>query len=103
MTCLNEALANVLSHGGPQALTAPIRLSLHVRHESGGHVADLKMTDAGVAFNPLDHVPNSRPQSLDEAEIGGLGIRMMKEFSDELHYRRVDGENHLSFGVRWGA
>ena len=32
---------------------------------------------------------------IDEAQIGGLGIFLTKQISDELYYNYIDGENHL--------
>lgn len=103
VSCLNEALANIISHGGAGAREAPVRLGLRVSREPAGHAADLALTDAGDAFNPLEHAPKARPQTLAEAEVGGLGIMMMRQFSDRMSYRRADGRNHLSIGVRWGV
>ena len=42
-----------------------------------------------------------RPLSLEEATPGGLGLLMMRKFSDDLTYERSGGRNHLSIIVRW--
>ena len=35
------------------------------------------------------------PETIDEAQIGGLGIFFAKEMADELYYHYTNGENHL--------
>lgn len=101
--CLDEALANVISHGGPVALTSLVLLRLVVRRGRGISTADLLIVDEGLEFDAsvLPSGPLPRPTSLAEANPGGLGLAMMRAFSDDLSYRRVDGRNHLTISVTW--
>lgn len=99
--CLNEALANVLSHGGLDPAKATVELSLEMSRQPGRASATLRLRDAGIAFDPLSHIPKPIAESLDEAEPGGRGIALMRLYASEIGYRRRDGHNHLSFGVRW--
>ncbi len=99
--CLNEVLANVISHGGRTALSAPIRLLLEVRLDQEGSKASVTVSDAGLAFDPLS-VPKKEPlKTLAEATPGGLGLVMIRRCADWLDYRHEDGRNHLTFGARW--
>ncbi len=98
---LNEALANVLDHGGPGALAAPIDLSICVTHSPELGAATVTIADGGSPFNPLDHTPRPFPRTLDEAVPGGLGIPMLRSLADELGYACDDGRNQLAFTVRW--
>lgn len=52
--------------------------------------------DDGVEFNPLTVDKVKTPDSIDEAEIGGLGIHLSKELADEMHYEYSDNENRLT-------
>lgn len=99
--CLNEALANIISHGGPGAQRAPVRIVLDLHRRPDGNEAVLTVTDAGFAFNPLAYQEKPRPQTLDEAVPGGLGIIMMHNFSDAMSYRHDEGRNQLTFTIRW--
>ena len=99
--CLNEALANVFTHGG-EATSTPILLRLEVRDEDGAHEAAVTVSDAGHAFDPFSIALAPRPDNLADAKPGGLGLTMIRGFSDALDYRHVDGRNELTFGVRWG-
>jgi sigma-B regulation protein RsbU (phosphoserine phosphatase) len=99
--CLNEALTNVIVHGGRTALSSPIQLLLEVELDPGGGKVGVTASDAGIAFNPLSVSKKTLPKTLEEASAGGLGLVMIRRFSDWLDYRHGDGRNHLTFGMRW--
>jgi anti-sigma regulatory factor (Ser/Thr protein kinase) len=99
--CLNEALANIFTHG-VEVTGAPVLLRLEVCHEDGAREAAVTVSDAGHAFDPFSVALAPRPDNLAEAKPGGLGLVMIRSFSDALGYRHVDGRNELTFGVRWG-
>lgn len=52
--------------------------------------------DSGVPFNPLKKDPPDFSIPLEEREIGGLGIFMVKEYMDEVGYEHAGGENILT-------
>jgi serine/threonine-protein kinase RsbW len=99
--CLHEALANIIAHGGAQALVAPIRLVLELRLDSGGGQVSVTVSDAGAAFDPLSVPRKTLPATLGEASSGGLGLVMIRRCADWLDYRHEGGRNHLTFGARW--
>ena len=102
--CLDEALANVISHGGPDGAGGiGGALQLGVRRGRGICTADLLIVDEGLEFDPsvLPGGPMPKPASLAEANPGGLGLAMIRSFSDDLSYRRSDGRNHLTISVSW--
>jgi sigma-B regulation protein RsbU (phosphoserine phosphatase) len=98
---LNEALANIIDHGGPSALNAPIMLRLDFTQLPGLKETTLTLTDGGMAFDPLAHAARPAPQSLDDAIPGGLGIPMIRSLADEMRYAYEGNQNHLVFTVRW--
>ena len=55
----------------------------------------MEFIDNGVEFNPLLKENPTLPDTIDEAQIGGLGIFLTKELADELDYHYINGENHL--------
>lgn len=99
--CLNEALANVIAHGGEQALASPVQLRLEVSGDAQAHRASVTVRDSGPDFDPTVAPLGSRPLTLEEAEPGGLGLLMMRELSDALTYRHDSGQNELTFSVHW--
>jgi anti-sigma regulatory factor (Ser/Thr protein kinase) len=99
--CLNEALANVVAHGGDAALGCPVSLRLELSVEDQTHRASVTVQDGGTAFDATAEQLKPRPLTLAEAEPGGLGLLMMREFADVLSYRRNAGQNELTFSVHW--
>lgn len=99
--CLNEALANIIFHGGPSARKSPVALSLCVGGEAKVKQARLSVSDAGMAFNPLTAPAAEQATLLTDAVPGGLGLTMIKCYSDRLEYAFLDGRNQLSFIFEW--
>ena len=99
--CLNEALANVIAHGGEQALANPVRLRLDVTRDEHTQLAVVTVCDSGPPFDTTSAQPGALPLTLDDAEPGGLGLLMIRNLSDTLSYGFDNGHNELSFGVRW--
>ncbi len=99
--CLNEVLANIMTHGGPSARTSPVRLVFHTLCGAGSCQAVVMVSDSGIAFDPLGHEQKLGPRTLSEAEPGSLGLVMMHGFADDLSYRYSEGRNELTFRVRW--
>jgi len=99
--CVTEALANVIAHGGAGASASPIHLRLDVRCGASGGAASVTVSDAGIAFDPLEAPPKARTRTLVEAEVGGYGLLLMARFADALDYFYSEGRNHLTIHVRW--
>jgi anti-sigma regulatory factor (Ser/Thr protein kinase) len=99
--CLNEVLANILNHGGEAALASAILLNFGFAQNENECVATIVIADSGKEFNPLTAEQQTTPQSLDEAEPGGLGLKMLFKFADNVSYQYQGGRNHLSFSVGW--
>jgi len=100
-TCMSEALANVISHGGEGGLKAPVRLVLSAGFDGEEAEAVLSISDHGVAFDPIAAAIKPRAHSLDDAVPGGLGLTMIRKFSDAQHYVHADAQNHLTLSFRW--
>lgn len=99
--CVTEALANVIAHGGAGTGSIPISLRLDVRRSESGGEASITVSDAGTAFDPLTVRPKARPRTLAQAEPGGYGLTLLRQFADALDYSYSEGQNHLTIHVRW--
>src|SRR5947209_18249359 len=99
--CLDEALANVIAHGGPAATASPVDLRFAVRRKRGACTAELTLLYHGVPFDPSSHGPAARPANLAEAQLGGLGLLMLHQFSDAIDYGHSGGRNELRIIVNW--
>lgn len=62
---------------------------------------DLIFSDNGIPYNPLEKVDPDINLELDERDIGGLGIYMVKEIVDQVDYQYKDGENCLHISCGW--
>ena len=58
-------------------------------------VLTLEFADNGFEFNPLMREKPKSPETIEDAQIGGLGIYLAREMADELDYHYCNGENHL--------
>ena len=56
----------------------------------------LTFIDSGVPYNPLCHDDPDITLSVEERDIGGLGIFMVKKTMDEINYEYRDGKNILT-------
>lgn len=99
--CMNETAANIISHSEALLPDCPIMLHLTIGKQLDRNYASLKISHEAAAFNPLTFPAIDRPQSLECAQPGGLGVAMMRAFADDITYLRKDGRNHLTFFVRW--
>ncbi len=99
--CVNEVLANILSHGGPGVLAAPVRMQLCVEQGLEDCAAKLTISDSGIPFDATRSAVRPPPKSLAEAQPGGLGVIMLRANADGLLYRYHEGENRLEITVRW--
>jgi len=53
-------------------------------------------TDNGVPFNPLEYDAYSQVNlPIEEREIGGIGIYLIKHLADKLEYRYCDNKNQF--------
>lgn len=93
--CLNEVVANCVTHGGPGVSHAPLAVQLSLASSHDQTLVTLSVADSGRAFDPTSVVPRVRAANLAEATPGGLGLVMMRQNATRLVYRRAGGRNHI--------
>ena len=93
--CLDEALSNIVMYGFQDAAAAagPGNIRLVV-HQDAQHIL-LDIFDNGMPFDPTQKMPRDLDNSLEEAEIGGHGLRLMRHYLLDIAYQRSGEENHL--------
>ena len=57
--------------------------------------AIIEFVDNGVEFNPLLKEKPKIAEKIEDAEIGGRGIYLVKNLADEIEYYRENDENHF--------
>lgn len=70
------------------------QMSLTVVAEDGK--VYMTFEDEGIPYNPLEKKDPDVTLSVEEREIGGLGIYMVKKSMDEITYENKDGKNILT-------
>lgn len=93
---LEEVLLNSMTHGLGGRADGKVQLSLE---QSGDQVA-IEVVDNGIAFDPLDHPEPDLDASIEDRQIGGLGIHFMRTIMDSVSYERDGGLNRLRMSKR---
>ena len=99
--CLNEVLANLIEHGGDAVASHPIQLELRASAMPSGFDWQLVVSDRGEPFDPGQVSLRPLPGNLEQARPGGLGLRLVKAFSDGMVYRVLEGRNELTITMHW--
>ncbi|OQY04435.1 MAG: hypothetical protein B6I20_03055 [Bacteroidetes bacterium 4572_117] len=87
---LEEITTNIINYGykGVQDYDIVIRFTLE------RHKLRIQIKDGAKEFNPFDvEVPEDLGKPLEERNIGGLGIHLVKKFTDNFSYRRSNNKN----------
>ena len=61
----------------------------------------LEFIDGGIPFNPLDKADPDISLPLEQREIGGLGIFLVREMMDDVAYTYVNKENRLTIKKKY--
>lgn len=88
---LDELITNTISYGYPGGGEHWIQVQLSY----GQGCLEIRLTDDGTAFNPLEAPPPPLDQPLEDRPIGGLGVHLVRTYMDEIDYQREQGKNKL--------
>jgi serine/threonine-protein kinase RsbW len=93
--CLEEVLSNIIRHG--YSGKPDHSIAIHFASPREDYFV-LVVEDEGPPFNPVDGPEPPAMSSLDEIQIGGQGIRLLRRFADALEYQATPTGNRLSIG-----
>ncbi len=94
---LDELSVNVVNYAGEAS-------EIEVCLDADADEVRVEISDDGRPFDPLnDAIEPDLDSPLEDRPIGGLGIHLVREMMDELHYRREDGKNRLAMVKRKGG
>lgn len=89
---VDELLSNIAHYAyHPDAGLAIIRVEVNKEPLS----VVISFIDNGKPYDPLEKEDPDITLSMEEREIGGLGIYMVKKSMDEVSYEYKDGQNIL--------
>ena len=94
---LDEIVTNVISYGYSDHEEHHIDVTLR----SGQGMIEVSVVDDGKPFNPLEFRTPDLKCPIDERPIGGLGIYLVKNYMNELEYKRTGIKNCLIMRKRF--
>jgi serine/threonine-protein kinase RsbW len=86
---IEELVSNTIKYGYDDGGEHTIRVV--VRFEGGA--LSIEVRDDGHAFNPLEQANPDLSLPAEERPIGGLGLHLVRQMTDEVRYERQNGEN----------
>jgi PAS domain S-box-containing protein len=86
---LDEMLNNIISY----AYQGEKEKDIEVNFELSGKRLVTTIKDSGVPFNPFARETPDVSESIEDREIGGLGIHMVRSLMDEYSYHRQINKN----------
>jgi sigma-B regulation protein RsbU (phosphoserine phosphatase) len=90
--CLEELVTNVIFYGYEDQNEHSIEVNLKLE----GGILILQIIDDGKEFDPT-HLPVPNLDiPLEERQIGGLGVHLVRNYVDSMEYKREDAHNILT-------
>lgn len=87
---IEEIFSNIIRFAYTDSLDHQVHISLKKDNED----VVIQITDDGIPFNPLEHHPG--PVSDPAVSVdSGMGLTLIKTFSNSLSYQRVNHNNQL--------
>jgi anti-sigma regulatory factor (Ser/Thr protein kinase) len=86
---IEELVTNTIKYGYDQAGAHPIHVNVKF-HD--GHLC-IEVRDKGHPFDPLAQEAPDLSLSADDRPIGGLGIHLVRQMTDDVRYERRGEEN----------
>ena len=87
---VEEIFVNIASYAYPAGV-GDVTVSITTAEDK----CIVKFEDSGIPYDPLDEADPDIELSLDERDIGGLGIFMTKKLMDNVEYRYENHQNVL--------
>ena len=86
---LDELLNNVITHAYLDTAQHTIVVEMCVEKNA----LQITISDGGIPFNPFEQKEPDLKSSLEEREVGGVGLLLVKKFMDECSYQRLQNRN----------
>ncbi|MGM0593496.1 MAG: ATP-binding SpoIIE family protein phosphatase [Pseudomonadota bacterium] len=93
---LDELFVNIVNHGFPGVREhGMVQLMLSAQADK----LHIQLDDNGEPFDPTARATPDLEAPLDEREIGGLGIHLVRQAVDQIAYEYSEGMNRLSMDI----
>ncbi len=91
----DDLLNNTISHGFDDSEEHEIVIQIEVMHDR----LLIKLSDDGIPFNPFDRIGPDTTLSVEEREIGGLGVLLVTKMTDSHSYQRLRNRNIITLTI----
>lgn len=95
---IEEALSNIIFYAFPDKDKHVIKVLLTLNN----NLLTIKISDNGIPFNPLSQQQPDISLPAEDRPIGGLGIFLISQIMDKMHYTRYKNQNILELNKRIG-
>lgn len=89
---LEEVVVNIIHYAYPKGRTGEIIVTVCADEKE----IRFLITDSGETFDPTKVPEADISLGINEREIGGLGIFLVRHMMDDMKYERTDGQNRLT-------
>ena len=89
---VEEAVVNVMDYAYPPDTVGMVTVAT----TTDGQSLEIVISDSGTPFDPTEQEKADISLSVEERQIGGLGILLVNEIMDAVSYERKDGKNVLT-------
>ncbi|MCK9490619.1 MAG: ATP-binding protein [Sulfurimonas sp.] len=96
MFICEELLTNLVRHADFEGRTPSITIEIETDKKSG---FIMEYRDNSKAFNLQDHKDPNIDAQIQERELGGLGIYLVKKYAPNLEYKQEGGFNVLRLSL----
>ena len=94
---IEEAVVNVMEYAYPTGETGDVTIKMM----SDGSVLRIQIIDAGVYFDPTSKEKADIDIPVQDRQIGGLGILLVRELMDSINYERINQLNILTITKKY--
>ena len=89
---MEEAVVNVMEYAYPEGTVGKVNISASAE----GDDVEFVISDSGTAFDPTAKDEVNIDLGVEDRQIGGLGIHLVRNIMDDIKYERKDGKNILT-------
>ena len=91
LVSIEEILTNIIKYGFDEQGVHPIHITFRLVLEN----VEMEFEDRGREFNPLEVDEPNLETAIEDRQLGGLGIHLVKKMVDVAEYRREGDRNIL--------